>query len=95
MGMADSLGLWLGTGRNGGRAGSAESEKLSPRGARQKERLQERSGLDHSFNWFQAISIMRLQIVPLGIQSFQRWRERPWSVRGKTLVASMRKVSIS
>lgn len=39
MGMGDSLGLWLGTGRNGGRAGSAESEKLSPWGARQKERL--------------------------------------------------------
>ena len=37
--MTDSLGLWLGTGRNGGRAGSAEHEKLSPRGARQKERL--------------------------------------------------------
>lgn len=39
VGMADSLGLWLGTGRNSGRAGSAESEKLSPQGARQKERL--------------------------------------------------------
>ena len=32
--MTDSLRLWLGTGRNGGWAGSAEREKLSPQGAR-------------------------------------------------------------
>ena len=78
-------------------AGQAvQSVKSSAHRARgRRSGSQERSGLDHSFNWFQAISIVRLQIVPLGIQSFQRWRKRPWSIRVKKLVASMRKVSVS
>ena len=88
VGMTDTLGLWLGSGRNGGRAGSARHE------AEGVARSQ-RSGLDHTFNCFQAISIMRTQIVPLGIQPFQRWRKRLWSIRVKKLVASTRRVNVS
>ena len=77
-------------------AGQAvQSEKLSPRGARQKEWLAAREVALTTLNCFQAISIMRTQIVPLGIQSLQRWRKRLWSIRVKKPVASLRRVNIS